>query len=473
MLDINLLVKDQRVSCEKKTLVADSRNYQYATFSFDEEWEGLIKTAIFKNGKLVYHVPLDINNRCLIPEQVLKMGVLEISVFAGDRITATSACFRVIKSGYENNDAPPPPDPDIYSTILQMVSDAVETAESVREDADAGVFKGEKGDPGEPGPPGTSGEIAIPDWLQNNPEGLGYIKNKPFYEKERIYKLDGNLAEKDSIQYGSITYYKVSDDLPTEEELNAGTVYDSNGNKQFDMSSQTPNVNETVYSDTLAGFIIVVYRVQYTMDGSTINTAPSTGIYISENHDWMELRLSNLVKTIEEKFLPEGFNDWNYLQNKPFYEKERIYRIEGSLSGRDVVVYNGTFYKVSDDLPTPDELNAGVVYDSNGNKQFDMSPETAQGNETIYIEAMAGFLIVVYDKYYNPDGLSNHEAPSTGVYLADKGLELRLNPLVKTLDEKFLPFKQAESVPEASGSTPTASEFNALLSSLRKAGILK
>lgn len=46
-------------------------------------------------------------------------------------------------------------------------------------------------------------------------------------------------------------------------------------------------------------------------------------------------------------------------------------------------------------------------------------------------------------------------------------------PLIKPVPEKYLPFRAAAAVADAAGSTPTADEFNALLASLRAAGLLK
>ena len=171
MNDIIVQVQNQRISHGGQTIVADSRNYQYAKFEFDADWDGLIKTAVFRNGETVYNVLLDDTCRCLIPECVLKAGVLEISVFGGDRLTATGACFRVLKSGYVSADAPPAPEPDVYYNLTQMAAQAVATANSVRADADAGMFNGEKGETGAPGKDGTDGhtpERGVDYWTETD-----------------------------------------------------------------------------------------------------------------------------------------------------------------------------------------------------------------------------------------------------------------------------------------------------------------
>ena len=54
------------------------------------------------------------------------------------------------------------------------------------------------------------------------------------------------------------------------------------------------------------------------------------------------------------------------------------------------------------------------------------------------------------------------------------GKQLKLyikHTVINTMDKKFLP--AANAVVDAAGETPTAAEFNALLTSLREAGLLK
>jgi hypothetical protein len=54
-----------------------------------------------------------------------------------------------------------PPTPDVYDELLKASHEAVEVANSVREDADAGVFKGEKGEKGDKGEAGVVEFIVV------------------------------------------------------------------------------------------------------------------------------------------------------------------------------------------------------------------------------------------------------------------------------------------------------------------------
>ena len=100
-------------------VVADSRNYLYAAFSFSKEWQG-VKTAIFKNGDMVKHVIL-INDECLVPWEVIKQGKLRVSVFCGDLITADEDIVYISQSGYEDGGEPEEPTPDVYQQLIDML----------------------------------------------------------------------------------------------------------------------------------------------------------------------------------------------------------------------------------------------------------------------------------------------------------------------------------------------------------------
>ena len=170
---------------DKNTVVADSKNYLYAIFTFSDEWQG-VKTAIFSHGGEKYHVLLE-NDMCLVPWEVIKQGILGVSVFCGDLITSSTAYITVNKSGYSAGGTPSEPTPDIYSQIISMINDiesgnvsdekiaeAVEkylSENPVETLTEADVqrivseyvaahkeeLKGEKGDKGDPGTPGSDG----------------------------------------------------------------------------------------------------------------------------------------------------------------------------------------------------------------------------------------------------------------------------------------------------------------------------
>lgn len=159
MIQIDYSVNKQVMTRAGATdpIAAYASEYNYAHFTFDSDWDGLNLTVIFNhhlNGR--YLVLPDSNAVALIPTEVIAVPGFEVSIFGTDgdakRITSTIDFVSVLPSGVDAPVYPLPPSPDIYSQILGI-------AQSVRDDADAGKFDGEKGDKGDPG---TSGDEIIP-----------------------------------------------------------------------------------------------------------------------------------------------------------------------------------------------------------------------------------------------------------------------------------------------------------------------
>ncbi len=119
---LDLLVQDGRISSGQTRLTADSVEYVVAAFTFDESWNDLTKTAMFRVDERVYHVPLE-EDRCTVPFEVLQDGTFYLSVFGlaqSLRATTTEWPILVEKSGYTICQ-PSAPTPDPYHYFLQQV----------------------------------------------------------------------------------------------------------------------------------------------------------------------------------------------------------------------------------------------------------------------------------------------------------------------------------------------------------------
>ena len=141
--------------------VAKCRHLYRAEFEFTgDEWTGT-KTALFANGNKAKSQVLDEKNSCEIPWEFFDTDTGTIglvSVFCGDLTTANSASVYIAKSGYVESDASVPPTPDVYQQLIDTANETKEIAQSVRDDADAGKFRGEQGPMGPTGPKGEKGE---------------------------------------------------------------------------------------------------------------------------------------------------------------------------------------------------------------------------------------------------------------------------------------------------------------------------
>lgn len=141
--------------------VAKCRHLYRAEFEFaGDEWSGT-KTALFANGNKAKSQVLDEKNTCEVPWEFFDTDTGTIglvSVFCGDLTTANSASVYITKSGYVESDASVPPTPDVYQQLIETANETKEIAQSVRDDADAGKFRGEQGPMGPTGARGEKGE---------------------------------------------------------------------------------------------------------------------------------------------------------------------------------------------------------------------------------------------------------------------------------------------------------------------------
>lgn len=156
----------------KDNAVSDSVKFETVSFNFPKSWSGFKKTAVFiSKDKEAFNVVLDEGNplclnetECFIPHEVLKAPSFELSVFGvkDDKIaTATPAYVKVLKSGFVEGGEPTEPTPDEYQQLIKLAEDTRQIAQSVRDDADNGLFggaAGQKGEKGDPGPQGEKGE---------------------------------------------------------------------------------------------------------------------------------------------------------------------------------------------------------------------------------------------------------------------------------------------------------------------------
>lgn len=144
--------------------VAKSQNYLRASFTFSDDWGNDDKIAIFHVGNDNYEMILDSENECLVPWEALVVARnMYVSVYSGDRITASEALVKILPTGYtERVSATEDPSIDVYSSLLSRMNaideDIVNQVDvALAEAKESGEFKGDKGDTGEPGPIGPQG----------------------------------------------------------------------------------------------------------------------------------------------------------------------------------------------------------------------------------------------------------------------------------------------------------------------------
>ena len=123
-MDLTFSVTNQNLTrTDNNVVVADSKNYLHARFSFlTEDWDGLTKTAVFKYGNKTYNALLDETGECVVPWEVLTGTQFSVSVFGGDLITTGVVNVRVAESGYASGSASMERRPDVYAQITGTLS---------------------------------------------------------------------------------------------------------------------------------------------------------------------------------------------------------------------------------------------------------------------------------------------------------------------------------------------------------------
>ena len=131
---IKFSVDRQRLAASEVSVVADSRNYLSAWFTFDKTWDGVEKTAVFSQGENVYNMLL-IDDMCRIPAEVITGDGFYVSVFGGDLITADKIKIAVTPSGFLEGVSPPVPTPSIYDQMLNLVASEAAVAAGSADEA--------------------------------------------------------------------------------------------------------------------------------------------------------------------------------------------------------------------------------------------------------------------------------------------------------------------------------------------------
>ena len=145
----------------------NSYGFEDLEFEFSSEWAGLDKTVTFYPAdEDASPVALMIEGSSVpIPKEVMAhAGRASFTVSGygnGKVLVSVNGYLDVIDANDPAADLAGDASEDYLSTLISIARDAVNIAQSVRDDADNGVFDGEKGDRGEKGEKGEKGEDGI------------------------------------------------------------------------------------------------------------------------------------------------------------------------------------------------------------------------------------------------------------------------------------------------------------------------
>lgn len=147
---IKIIVNGQSVTLSYPVIASDSIDYLEADVSLSDEWKGCESVwANFEKRGIEHKIELHDGKIVKDDHLNLSEGQWQVSVFGirGDtRITSVPATLFVSKSGSTDGEVLPSIPLSASEQIARNAAEAVRIAQSVRDDADSGKFKGDPGD---------------------------------------------------------------------------------------------------------------------------------------------------------------------------------------------------------------------------------------------------------------------------------------------------------------------------------------
>ena len=126
------LVKNQSIEIVEREILADHQiQYVQFKFNFDGNWKHFHKVVQFSQCDEVYSVVLGTEGTTLYLPAELHAGAAKMAVFGYDtesdttvRATTVPVTLNIRESGFEGDDPPIPPTPDLYTQLLKRIEDA-------------------------------------------------------------------------------------------------------------------------------------------------------------------------------------------------------------------------------------------------------------------------------------------------------------------------------------------------------------
>lgn len=126
------LVKNQSIEIMEREVLADHQiQYVQFKFTFDGDWKHYHKTVQFSQCDEVFNVVLGYDSTsCYLPAE-LHVGAVKMGIYGYDtasdttvRATTVPVTLNIRESGFEGEEPPIPPTPDLYTQLLKRIEDA-------------------------------------------------------------------------------------------------------------------------------------------------------------------------------------------------------------------------------------------------------------------------------------------------------------------------------------------------------------
>lgn len=126
------LVKNQSIEILEREVLADHQiQYVQFKFTFDGDWKRFHKVVQFSQCDEVYSIVLGVDGTsCYLPAE-LHVGAVKMGIYGYDtasdttvRATTVPVTLNIRESGFEGEEPPIPPTPDLYTQLLKRIEDA-------------------------------------------------------------------------------------------------------------------------------------------------------------------------------------------------------------------------------------------------------------------------------------------------------------------------------------------------------------
>ncbi|MBQ6252891.1 hypothetical protein [Ruminococcus sp.] len=126
------LVKNQSIEIIEREILADHQiQYVQFKFTFDGDWKRFHKVVQFSQCDEVYSIVLGTDGTsCYLPAE-LHAGAVKMGIYGYDtasdttvRATTVPVTLNIRESGFEGEEPPIPPTPDLYTQLLKRIEDA-------------------------------------------------------------------------------------------------------------------------------------------------------------------------------------------------------------------------------------------------------------------------------------------------------------------------------------------------------------
>lgn len=268
-------------------LAADSVEYAIVEFTFDESWEGLLKTAVFRKGENVYHVVLE-ENKCKIPFEVITDGIMYVSCFGvfGDvRATTVEVAVRVEKSGFVMC-VPNAPSPDPYNYFLEKATEQKELSEQYSQ------ISAEKAEAAEKSASGAE-ETMVEARICADSASIACAES---YANEKLTR--GYVQSVENIKKEAEDFKYQSEHAAHQAAVSAGLTYEAVENHNKSKENTHPDIRQSV-SEALAIAKGKANSLVFNTEAELMSWAENTGYLREDGKTPLDLNIGDNLYVVE------------------------------------------------------------------------------------------------------------------------------------------------------------------------------